>query len=197
MLLRRQQRTGFLHRVITGDEKWIYYDNPKHPKVWVIPGKPDPSMSKRNIHSSKIMLAIWWDQKGVVYYELLKPCGTMTGVLYGLQVICLNLWKKNDRSGTIHNNKLILLHENAKPDTAKLVKKYLKEVTWDILLQPLYSPEIASSDLYFFQSMQSALSEERFSSYFDIKKWLNEWIASKEPDFFLREILLSNTWKME
>lgn len=28
-LLQRQKRKGFLHRIVTGDEKWIHYDNPK------------------------------------------------------------------------------------------------------------------------------------------------------------------------
>jgi len=28
-LLGRQRRKGFLHRIVTGDEKWVHYDNPK------------------------------------------------------------------------------------------------------------------------------------------------------------------------
>ena len=28
-LLERQRRKGFLHRIVTGDEKWVHYDNPK------------------------------------------------------------------------------------------------------------------------------------------------------------------------
>ena len=32
MLLARQKRKGFLHRIVTGDEKWIHYDNPKKKK---------------------------------------------------------------------------------------------------------------------------------------------------------------------
>ncbi|EGI62476.1 Mariner Mos1 transposase, partial [Acromyrmex echinatior] len=28
-LIQRQQRKDFLHRIVTGDEKWIFYDNPK------------------------------------------------------------------------------------------------------------------------------------------------------------------------
>ena len=28
-LLQRDKRKGFLHRIVTGDEKWIRYDNPK------------------------------------------------------------------------------------------------------------------------------------------------------------------------
>ena len=29
-LLQWQKRKDFLHHIITGDKKWIYYDNPKH-----------------------------------------------------------------------------------------------------------------------------------------------------------------------
>ncbi|UYV70362.1 SETMAR [Cordylochernes scorpioides] len=32
LLLNRQNRKGFLHRIVTGDEKWIHYDNPKRRK---------------------------------------------------------------------------------------------------------------------------------------------------------------------
>lgn len=28
LLLQRQNRKPFLHRIVTGDEKWIHYDNP-------------------------------------------------------------------------------------------------------------------------------------------------------------------------
>ena len=31
-LLVRQRRKGFLHRIVTGDEKWVHYDNPKRRK---------------------------------------------------------------------------------------------------------------------------------------------------------------------
>ena len=34
------------------------------------------------IHGSKVMLSSWWDQLGVVYYELLKPTETITSDRY-------------------------------------------------------------------------------------------------------------------
>ncbi|EGI70955.1 Mariner Mos1 transposase, partial [Acromyrmex echinatior] len=59
-----------------------------------------------------------------------------------------------------------------------------------------YSPNIAPSDFHLFRFMQSALSGERFNSYEGIKKWLDEWIASKEPNFFIRGIcLLPKRWE--
>jgi len=38
LLLSRHKKKQFLYKIITGDEKWIYYDNPKHKKSWVGPG---------------------------------------------------------------------------------------------------------------------------------------------------------------
>jgi histone-lysine N-methyltransferase SETMAR len=89
LLLQRQQRKGFLHRIVTGDEKWIHYDNPKRKPAWVKPGEAAPSTPKPNIHGSKVMLCIWWDQRGVVYYELLKQGQTISGEVYRRQLMRL------------------------------------------------------------------------------------------------------------
>jgi len=37
ILLARQKRKLFLHRIVTGDEKRIYFQNPKRKKSWVDP----------------------------------------------------------------------------------------------------------------------------------------------------------------
>ena len=59
--------------------------------------EPGPSTPKRNIHASKIILCIWWDQRGIIYYELLKPSKTITGDRYRLQLIRLNQALKEKR----------------------------------------------------------------------------------------------------
>jgi len=38
-LLSKFQKKDFLHKIITGDEKWNLYDNPKHKKSLVDPGQ--------------------------------------------------------------------------------------------------------------------------------------------------------------
>ena len=52
------------------------------------------------------------------------------------------------------HDKVILLHDNARPHVAKVVKKYLKMLKWDVLSHPLYSPDIAPSDYWLFRRMQ-------------------------------------------
>jgi len=108
---------SFLHRIVTGDEKWIFYDNPKKKKYYAKPDQslPSTSTSTPNIHDSKIMLCIWWDQKDFVYYELLKPGDSIiSGDRYRLQLIRLSraLRKKRPEYKQKHD-KVILLHDNA------------------------------------------------------------------------------------
>lgn len=185
MLLERHKKKSFLHRIVTGDEKWIHYDNPKRKKSYVKPGQPAKSSPKRNIHAAKVMLCIWWDPKGVLYYELLKPGETITGELYRKQLIRLKraLKEKRPEWETRHET-LIFQHDNARPHVAQPVKTYLENSGWEVLPHPPYSPDLAPSDYHLFRSMQNALSGKRFTSVQGIKKWLDSFFDSKDDRFF-------------
>lgn len=185
MLLERHKRKSFLHRIITGDEKWIYYDNPKRKKAYVKPGQPGPSQPKRDIHADKVMLCIWWDQKGVLYYELLNPGQTITGDLYRLQLIRLKraIAEKRPEYATRHES-IIFHHDNDRPHVAVPVKNYLENSGWEVLAHPPYSPDLAPSDYHLFRSMQNALTGIRFTSEQGIKNWLDSFIGAKDEKFF-------------
>lgn len=71
ILLERHKKKSFLHRIVTDDEKWIYYNNPKRKKLYLKPGQPGTSTRKPNMHGAKLMICIWLDHKGVMFYELL------------------------------------------------------------------------------------------------------------------------------
>ncbi|CAK9811516.1 Mariner Mos1 transposase [Anthophora quadrimaculata] len=52
-LLSRFNQKDFLQKIVTGDEKWVLYDNPKRRKSWVHPSEPSTSTAKPNIHAKK------------------------------------------------------------------------------------------------------------------------------------------------
>lgn len=185
MLLERHKKKSFLHRIVTGDEKWIYYENSQRKKSYVKPGQPAKSTPKRNIHCAKVMLCVWWDQKGVVYYELLPSGQTIKGPLYRTQLIRLKraLKEKRPESETRHES-VIFHHDNARPHVEKSVKNYLENSGWEVLPHPPYSPDLAPSDYYLFRSMQNALTRIRFTSVEGIRNWLDSFFASKDEKFF-------------
>ncbi|GBP13460.1 Chromosome-associated kinesin KIF4 [Eumeta japonica] len=53
-----QKRKDFLHRIVTGDEKWIHYNNPKRRKSWGKPRHASALSAKPNIHGLKLLLCI-------------------------------------------------------------------------------------------------------------------------------------------
>jgi len=111
ILLARQKRKSFLHRIVTGDKKWIYFQNPKRKKSWI--DLAQTSSSKPN-RGWKTMLCVWWYQEGIIYYELLKPGETVNAHRYHQQLIKLHRAVREKRPHYRKRyDKLIFLHDNA------------------------------------------------------------------------------------
>jgi len=120
-----------------------------------------------------------------VYYELLNPNETITGDLYRTQLMRLSRELKEKRAHyDSRHDKVILLHDNARPHIPAPVKTYLETLNWEVLPHPPYSPDIAPSDYHLFRSMAHGLSEQHFTSYEDTQNWVDSWIASKDEEFF-------------
>ena len=180
------QTKKFLHRIMTGDEKWIYFQNPKRKKSWVDPAQSSTS-SSINRFRRKTMLCVWWDQEGVIYYELLKPGETVNAHRYHhQQLIKLHRTLREKRPHyRKRHDKLIFLQDNA-PSHTSMSKTTWRHSTGKCSPFPLTHQ--ALSDYHLFSSMDHALAERHFNSYEDVRKWLNEWFASKDEEFFWRGI---------
>jgi histone-lysine N-methyltransferase SETMAR len=61
------QKKNFLWKIVTGDEKWIFFDNPHNQKQWLSPGQASIHTPMQNIHGSKVTLCVWWDMKSLLY----------------------------------------------------------------------------------------------------------------------------------
>ena len=87
-----------------------------------------------------------WDQKGVIYYELLKP-GETVNTNRCQRSIDLNPALQEKRPDyRRRKHKIILLHNNAPSHIAKWVKETIKTFTWEILAHAAYSSDLAPSD---------------------------------------------------
>ena len=93
-------------------------------------------------------------------------------------------------------DKIILLHDNARPHITAPVKTYLETLKWEVLPHPPYSPDIALSDYHLFRTMTHDLSEQHFTSYEDTKNCIDDWIASNDEAFFRCGIhMLPERWE--
>ncbi|GFU16807.1 mariner Mos1 transposase [Trichonephila clavipes] len=91
MLLPHYKRKSYLHHIVTGDEKWIYFESPKRNRSFVDPGQPSKWTARPNRFSRKTRLCMFWDQEGPIYYiySLLKPGETVNTDRYKQQLLNL------------------------------------------------------------------------------------------------------------
>ena len=81
LILQRHENDPFLKRLITGDETWIFYENVHRKRTWCKDNKPS-TVAKAGLHPKKVLLSIWWDWKGVIFYELLPQGETINSSKY-------------------------------------------------------------------------------------------------------------------
>lgn len=114
-------------------------------------------MLNPNIHGAKVILCIWWDQKGVIHCELVKPSQTIMEGLYWQQLILLkrSIAEKRAEYATRHES-IIFYYESVRPNVAVPVKKCLEDCGWKNVLIGIC-----------------------FNSEQDIKNWLNSFFGFK------------------
>ncbi len=195
-LLKRNEIEPFLKRLITGDEKWIKYDNVVRKRSWSKRGEASQTVPKPGLTPRKVLLSIWWDWKGVVYYEVLQPGQTIDSNLYCQQLTRLQQAIQKKRPELINRKGVVFHHDNARPHTSLMTRQKLKELGWEVLMHPPYSPDLAPSDYYLFRSMQNHLNGFTLNSKEACENELSRFFASKPQKFYSGGIMvLPEKWQ--
>ena len=142
----------------------------------LIPPNPSTSSSRPN----RMMLCVWWDQQGVIYYELLKPDETVNAHRYHQQLhqiaLCsAALAEKTWQADFPPWHRTIAYVNN---DPKLLGDTQLGSATPSHLLT---RPGTFLSPV-FVDGPRARWAALRFCE--DIRKWLDEWFASKDEKFF-------------
>lgn len=196
LLLEKENEAPFLKRMITGDEKLIVYNNVVRRRSWSAKRSEPQTVAKAGLHPKKVMLCIWWDCKGVVYFELLKHNETINSVKYCQQLDNLKKAIAEKRPELANRKGVVFHHDNARPHTSVATCQRLHEFSWDVLPHPPYSPDLAPSDYHLFRSLQNSLMGKNFASLECIKKHLNNFFESKTQKFWMDGInCLTDRWK--
>lgn len=195
-LLKRNEIHPFLKRLITGDEKWIVYNNVNRKRSWVMQDEPAQTTPKAEIHQKKIMLSVWWDYKGILHFELLPRNQTINSNVYVQQLAKLSDAVKEKRPELANRKGVVFQHDNAKPHTSLVTRQKLLELGWDVLSHPPYSPDLAPSDYHLFRSMQNSLNGKIFNDADDVKSHLIQFFSGKNRKFYEHGIMtLPERWQ--
>uniref|UniRef100_A0A0K2UG07 Histonelysine Nmethyltransferase SETMARlike [Ceratitis capitata] n=1 Tax=Lepeophtheirus salmonis TaxID=72036 RepID=A0A0K2UG07_LEPSM len=175
-LLNRNKIDPFLKRIIIGDEKWIPLVDVKRQR--------------------KVLLCVWWDWQGMIYYELLPDGQTINSALYCEQLDRLKPAIEQKRPALV-NGKGIMIHlDNARPHTSFMTRQKLRELGWEVLMHPPYSPDLAPSDYHLFLPMANALGGTNLASIEACENWLSQFFSNRDKDFYEKGIMkLDSRWQ--
>ena len=142
------------------------------------------------------MLCIWWDWKGVLYYELLLENQTINSNKHCSQLDQLKA-ALDEKCPELVNRERIIFHQNdTRQHVSLMTRQKLLQLGWEVLIQPLYSPDIALSDFHLLWSLQNSLSGKNFNSLEDCKRHPEQFFAQKDKKFWEGGIMkLPEKWQ--
>ena len=176
-----------LDRILTCDESWILYENTVRRRQWVDSGATPSPTAKPNLHVKKVMLSVFWDTEGIVYWELLPSRTTIAASSY-TQTLDRVAQAMREKREYRQARDVIFQQDNAKPHTANLTKAKISELQWEVLPHPPYSPDLAPSDYHLFRDMKLHLRGLAFKTEEEIAFWIEQYFQSKDSGFFVNGI---------
>jgi len=129
---------------------------------WKHPSSPVGKKFKMQPSVGKLMLTIFWDSHGPILKTYQEHGTTVTSAMY-----CDMLQRElkpaicSKRRGKL-SKKILLLHDNARPHTAAHTLETLKQLKWEPMKHPAYSPALAPSDFHLFGPLKNALQGRQF-----------------------------------
>jgi transposase len=79
----------------------------------------------------------------------------------------------------------LLLHDNARPHTARATIEALETLKFEVLSYPPYSPDLAPSDFHFSPHLKRDLKGTHFTSDDEVKQAVTSWIKQRTPEIFI------------
>ena len=158
-------------------------------RLWGKRNEPPPSTPKASFHPKKVVLHIWWDWKGVLYYDFLLENQIINSNQYcsqWAQLKAANRWK----SPGITQKKMYNLPSGYHQIHISLMtRQKLLQLGWEVLIHLLYSPDVAPLDFHLFQSLQYYFNGKNFNSLKDCKRHLEQFFAQKDKKFWEDRIM--------
>ena len=120
-------KCSVLKQIVPSDEMWILYNNVERKRLWGKWNEPPPSTSKTYLHPKEVMLYIWWDWNGVLYYELLQKNQTINSNEYCSQLEQLKTTLDGKCMESV-NRRCIIFHQDNKTSFFLLIRQKLLQL---------------------------------------------------------------------
>ena len=144
--------------------------------LWITP--------KVSLQPKMMMLCLWQDWKGVLYYELLLENQTINSNKHCSQLDQLKAARDEKCPELVNRKCIIFQQDNARSHVSLVTKQKLFQLGWEVLIHLPYSSDIEPSYLHLSWSLQNSLNWKTFNSFEDCKRHLEQFFAQKDKLFW-------------
>jgi len=109
------------------------------------------------------MASVFWDPEGILFIYYVEKGKTITGKYYSNLLTRLDEKIREKRPG-LQKKKIIFHQDNAPAHRSVLAMGKLRNLHYELLEHPTYSPDSAPSEFYLFAKLELFLADQRFSS---------------------------------
>ena len=135
------------------------------------------------------MLSVWWDWKGVIFFERLPRNQTINSDVYCRQRNKLYASVNEKRPELVNRKGVIFHYDSATSYTYLAIRRKLLRLGCEVKLHPPYSPDLVPSDYYLFRSLRNSSNGKTFNDDEAMKLHLVQFFAHKHQKFYERGII--------
>jgi histone-lysine N-methyltransferase SETMAR len=139
-----------------------------------------------------VLLCVWWNYEGLIYYELVPDVRTINAEIYSQQLEKMYTLLLEKYPALVNRKRVLLQQDKARPHTAKKTLQKIEELEGiELIPHPAFSPDLEPSDYYLFRSMDQFLRGKKFEILADVKFAVEEFLLPKIKSGFTRH---SRNW---
>jgi histone-lysine N-methyltransferase SETMAR len=161
-----KNKTDFVHWFITMDETWIHDWTPEskqQSKQWTEARCSAPKKTRLVPAAGKVMASVFWDAEGILFIHYLEKGVTITKEFSSNLLTRLDEKIREKRPG-LQNKKIFFHQDNAPAHKSVLAMGYLRDLRYELLEHPPYSPDLAPYDFCLFPKLKHFLVQLFYSN---------------------------------
>ncbi|XP_014272422.1 histone-lysine N-methyltransferase SETMAR-like [Halyomorpha halys] len=183
MSSQQRNQQDFLRRFVTTDVTWVHYytlETKQQSKECKHAESPPPMKAKAVRSAGKVVDSVF---QGILLIDYLPTGQTITGQYYPNRLDQVQEKMCEERSGLLRK-KVLFHHYNAHPHTSTIAMAKLRELRYELLPHPPYSPDLVSSDFHLFPKLQIFVGGRRFPTTEELTAELERYFAGLEESLF-------------
>jgi len=187
----------FWLRFVIIEEIWIHHyipESKQQSKQWTAPGECASKKAKTVLSAGKIMAIVFWDYQGIIFIDYLQKGQTATAEYYSTLLNRLYDELETTRPKLVRK-KIIFHHDEPPTHTFTVPTEKLRELGFELLSHPPYSPDLAPCDFFLFSNLKIWLRRKKFSSNEEVIAAVDAYFDGLETSYFFEEIKkLEHRW---